>query len=165
MFVVTITATTTQVETQATAQISGAIFVIVEREKRMPRQLLVQGAKNFKIVIPDDAKVTFGPWSPPKMGKVNPYDGGLHTAGGQHGGTLRIYVGNEKNIIGCFSGVTGFRDLSMEYAEEVAREEGDTIWKSDEHGYMRESKMKSTREWVEPAKQLPAKSGKKKRGK
>lgn len=121
----------------------------------MPRQLLIQGEKNFKITVPDEAKITFGPWSPPKMGKVSPYGDGSFNS--QRGGTLRIYVGSEKNIIACFSGVYSFRDLSMGYAEEVAREEGDVIWKSDEHGYQRESKVKSTKEWIEPQKQLAAK--------
>lgn len=49
--------------------------------------------------------------------------------------------------------MSGFRELSLQYAEEVAREEGATIWKDDEHGYVRENKMAVTREWVSP--QLP----------
>jgi len=30
------------------------------------RQLLVFGEKTFKIEVPDDAKITYGPWSPKK---------------------------------------------------------------------------------------------------
>lgn len=115
------------------------------------RQLLVQGKKTFKITIPDDAKVTFGPWSPPK--------GERHWEDGNKTGTLRIYQGSKENIIACFSGVESFRDLSMGYAEEVVREEGSVIWKDDEAGYVREDKKKSTRDWIEPQKQLVAKNG------
>jgi hypothetical protein len=123
----------------------------------MPRQLLVQGAKTFKVTIPDDAKITFGPWSPGK--KDEPY-GGERTKVG----TLRIYQGTKDNIIACFGGVQSFRDLSMGYAEEVVRQEGDTIWKDDEHGYVRESRQSQSREWVEPPLQLAAVPKKKKRG-
>lgn len=125
----------------------------------MPRQLLIKGEKNFRITIPDDSKITFGPFSPPsklEAGYANSY---------KAKGTLRIYQGTKDNIIACFSGVESFRDLSMGYAEEVAREEGATIWRDDELGYTRESKVSRTNEWVEPMKQLPAKlTAKRKRG-
>ncbi len=49
-----------------------------------------------------------------------------------------------------FSGVTGFRDTGLGYAEEVAREEGAVIWKSDQDGYQREEKVKRGRTWVTP---------------
>jgi hypothetical protein len=113
------------------------------------KQLLVFGVKTFKVTVPDNAKITFGPWSPP-------------TSEAKYGGsekaligTLRIYQGTKAsdNILAVFSGVTGFRDLSLPYAEEVAKEEGATIWKSDQNGYEREEKVKQSRQWVEP--QLP----------
>jgi hypothetical protein len=107
------------------------------------KQLLVFGEKTFKITVPKTCKTTFGPWSPPSK------KGNWDTEAKR--GTLRIYEGaiSEKNIIACFSGVTGFRDLSMGYAEEVAREEGAVIWKDDEKGYQREDKVKRSKEWVE----------------
>jgi hypothetical protein len=71
-------------------------------------------------------------------------------ASGRAEGTLRIYQGSKENIIAVFAGVRGFRDLSLQYAEEVAKEEGATIWKSDEHGYMREDRVQRRNEWVEP---------------
>lgn len=111
------------------------------------KQLLVFGEKTFKITVPDDAKITFGPWSPPTKER------GFGSEESKRG-TLRIYQGNKENILGVFSGVMGFRDLSIGYMEEVAKEEGATIWKSDEHGYEREEKKSSRKEWVEPA--LPA---------
>ena len=112
----------------------------------MPKELLVFGAKTFKITIPDDSRITFGPWSPPSEKVTNYSDKALS-------GTLRTYKGPTKtseDVIGVFSGVTGFRDLSLGYAEQVAKEEGATIWKDDEKGYVRESKVTRQNEWVVP---------------
>jgi len=108
------------------------------------RELLVFGEKTFRVKVPPDAKITFGPFSPPTGQRDN------WMASGKAVGTLRIYKGTKDNIIGCFSNVTGFRDLSMEYAEEVAREEGAVIWKSDKDGYQREEKVQRASDWVEP---------------
>lgn len=110
------------------------------------RKLLVYGAKTFKITVPDDAKITFGPWSPPRS-KDSKWTEPMDSS---RGGTLRIYRGTKDNIIACFSNVNGFRDLSLDYAEEVAKEEGATIWKDDEHGYVRETKMAMKKKWIEP---------------
>jgi hypothetical protein len=107
------------------------------------KQLLVFGDKTFKITVPANAKITFGPWSPPT--KTNNYGGDREALKG----TLRVYQGTKDNIIACFAGVTGFRDLSMQYAEQVAREEGAVIWKDDEKGYQREEKVTRAAAWVE----------------
>jgi hypothetical protein len=108
------------------------------------RELLVFGDKTFKIEIPDDAKVTFGPWSPPTRGQDSV---GWHNSG-RSAGTLRIYQGSKENIVALFAGVTGFRDLSLSYAEKIAQEEGATIWKDDEQGYFRESKVQRKNTWT-----------------
>lgn len=118
------------------------------------RELLVFGEKTFRIQVPTDAKITFGPFSPPTAGQRDNW-----MASGKAVGTLRIYRGSKENIVACFSNVTGFRDLSLDYAEEVAREEGAVIWKSDKDGYQREEKIQRASDWVEPAA-LP--NGKKK---
>jgi hypothetical protein len=112
----------------------------------MARELLVFANKNFKISIPDEAKVTFGPWSPGTgEGKYQMSDKALN-------GTLRVYetAKTGASILAVFSGVTGFRDTGLEYAEEVAREEGAVIWKSDQDGYRREEKVSQKRTWVVP---------------
>lgn len=110
----------------------------------MPKTLLVESdGKDFKITIPDNAKVTFGPWSPPKKN-------GLYESREHPTGTLRIYQGTKDNIIACFAGVTTFRDLSMEYMEKVAVEEGAKVWKSDQKGYVREEKVSVQQEWQKP---------------
>jgi hypothetical protein len=111
------------------------------------KELLVFGSKTFKIEVPDDAKVTFGPWSPPtgegKYSQVS--DKALN-------GTLRVYESSKQgaSVLAVFSGVTGYRDLSLGYAEEVAREEGAVIWKSDKDGYKREEKVKRATDWHVP---------------
>lgn len=109
----------------------------------MPKTLLVFGKKTFKITVPDDAKITFGPFSPPT--KQGGYDTNLQRAVG----TLRIYGKTKEHVIAVFSGVEGFRDLSLDYSEMVAKEEGATIWKSDQHGYEREEKISRKNEWVD----------------
>ena len=123
------------------------------------RKLLVFGEKTFKISIPDEAKITFGPWSPPSAG-VKAYDSALGLSG-----TLRVYENAKTgaSVLAVFSGVNGYRDLSLGYAEEVAKEEGATLWKSDEHGYEREERVSAKTQWVDSAKLLG--EGKKKRGK
>jgi len=107
------------------------------------RQLLVFGDKTFKIEIPDDAKITFGPWSPPTKGQ----DSHAWHSSGKSAGTLRVYQGSKENIVALFAGVTGFRDLALSYAEQVAVEEGASIWKDDEDGYVREDKVSRRRSW------------------
>lgn len=121
----------------------------------MAKQLLVYGATTFKITVPDDAKVTFGPWSPPS--KKGNWDSG------DKRGTLRIYQGTKDNIIACFAGVEGFRDLTMQYAEQVAKEEGAVIWKDDQDGYVREDKVQRKKEWVGDPAALPAPKKRQKR--
>lgn len=116
----------------------------------MSRTLLVFGDrdKEFRIIIPDEAKVTFAPWSPP------PRDGRAWEPEAKTG-TLRVYEGSEKNILAVFSGVRGFRDTKIGYMEKVAREEGETIWRDDERGYVRDSKVSRQSEWVVPALEPP----------
>lgn len=89
-----------------------------------------------------------GPWSPPKQGERGWGEEAKR-------GTLRVYSANKKDILAVFSGVASFRDLSIGYAEEVAKEEGATIWKDDEKGYYRESKVERKYEW-QPALDEPS---------
>lgn len=96
--------------------------------------------KKSRIKVPDDAKITFGPWSPPNQ-KGYGYD---------PKGTLRIYKGTKDNILACFSNVVGFRDVSVDYEEQIAKEEGATMWKSDQNGYFREDRIDRKTEWVNP---------------
>ena len=111
------------------------------------RELLVFGNKTFKISVPDEAKVTFGPWSPQGgEGKYQMSEKALN-------GTLRVYGSSKAgaSVLAVFSGVTGYRDTSLDYAEEVAREEGAVVWKSDKDGYSREEKVNRKTDWHTPA--------------
>lgn len=120
----------------------------------MSRTLLVfkDSGKKFRITIPDDAMLTFGPFSPPSK---NDRGGGFDNPG-RAVGTLRVYTGSKENVLAVFAGVRGFRDMSIEYEEEVAVEEGATIWKSDKDGYTREEKVSRKAEWVDPVLELEA---------
>lgn len=114
--------------------------------------------KKFKITVPDDVKITFGPWSPPSTGKGYRYET-------DKVGTLRIYHKTKDNIIAMFAHVASFRDLSIGFAEEVAKEEGATIWKDDEKGYVRTHSQSVQKEWVEEPKQLEVEVASSKKGK
>lgn len=104
------------------------------------RTILVDrsNGKSFRITIPVNAKTTFAPWSPPQPGYQRTVE--------QLAGTLRIYR-TEKDIIAVFSGVTGFRDVDMNYEEKVIVEEGATIWKTDKNEYTRETKVTRDEQW------------------
>ena len=113
----------------------------------MGRVLLVEGKKVFRVTIPEDAKVTFGPWSPPTgEAKYNASDRALT-------GTLRVYQGGKtkttESILAVFSDVRSFRDLSaIEYEEQIVVEKGSIIWESDRDGYKREEMIKRDRDWL-----------------
>lgn len=116
----------------------------------MSRVLLVEGDKTFRITIPDDAKITFAPFSPPKRN-------GYARTPNELTGTLRIYQGTKDNIIAMFTDVASFRELTaVSYEEMVVREEGAAIWKSDEDGYKREEQVKFERDFVADRAALPA---------
>jgi hypothetical protein len=75
------------------------------------RHLLVHGdGEDFILTIPDDAKVTFGPWSPPTAASSS-YSGSRN-----RDGTLRVYKGSKstENVMAVFGGVRGFRDMDLE---------------------------------------------------
>lgn len=118
------------------------------------RTLLVYGQKTFKINIPDNAKVTFGPFSPPKADKNDRW------GEQEKRGTLRVYDGptTSATMLAVFTHVDGFRDLSVGYAEEVAKEEGATIWKDDAEGYVRATHVQRDVDWIDdPVKKITGK--------
>jgi len=110
----------------------------------VPRTLLVEGTKTFRITVPDGAKVTFGPWSPGGS-KANNYE---ERQGGNNG-TLRVYetkaVG--ASIIGVWSGVKSFRWDDLDYEEQTFVEKGSTVWQSDKYGYKRDEAVKREETW------------------
>jgi len=94
------------------------------------RTILVHGeAEKFQIEVPDDAELTFGPWSPPTK-----EDRGFRHEE-QRRGTLRVYDKGKKQILAVFAGVVSFRDVSqISYQREVVQLKGQTttIWESDD---------------------------------
>lgn len=101
------------------------------------RTLLVRDGKGiFKVEIPADAKVTFGP-AIPFQGKGN-----ASYAAETRQYALRIYKGSKEHPLAVFTGVVEFRDESLPVYREVIREAGKTVWKSDEEGYKVESQVK-----------------------
>lgn len=118
------------------------------KKAKPARTLLVTGRETFKVVVPADAKITYGPWAPPSAKGRGDYD----SANRSYGGTLRIYEGT--SIIAVFTGVDGYRDLGLEYSKQVAVEEGSVIWKSDTKGYHKEERLQRDERW----EALPAKT-------
>jgi hypothetical protein len=109
------------------------------------RTLLVTrtDGREFRLTIPAASRITFGPWSPPTKD-------GNYRIERQLSGTLRVYEGATKtseNIIAVFADVASFRDLSVDYQEKVAVEEGATMWKSDAKGYVREERVTIDETW------------------
>lgn len=111
----------------------------------MSRVLIVKAQKTFRITVPDEAKITFGPWSPQTESSKYASDKALV-------GTLRVYAndGAKASVLAVFSGVTEYRDTSIEYEERIVVEEGSTVWNSDRTGYKREEKVKRDESWALP---------------
>lgn len=121
----------------------------------MARTILVEGKKVMRVTIPDDARITFGPWSPPTGENKYAVTEKALT------GTLRIYKGGttkaNETTLAVFSGVSGFRDLSVvDVSERVATEEVRTVWKSDANGYSQEVVGSVGAAWVDPVAELAA---------
>jgi hypothetical protein len=111
----------------------------------MSRVLLVKTEREeFRITIPDTAKVTFGPFSPPS--KTSGYDHNPSKAEG----TLRVYNRTKDNIIFCYTGVLSFRDTMVEFSKKITTEEVSTLWQSDDGTYRREESGKKHTQWVDP---------------
>jgi len=98
------------------------------------------GDGDFRIQIPDDATVTFGPTIPytPKEGR---FGGGNHYS-------VRVYEGHSKDkLLAVFAGVQHFRDQVIPVERLVVRESGKSLWKSDEGGYHAETEVKHSSFW------------------
>lgn len=113
--------------------------------------LVTDGDGDFKVEIPDEATVTFGPTIPyqPKNG----YAGSNHYS-------LRVYQGSDKGkLLAVFAGVQHFRDSSLPVLRKILKEEGKTLWKSDEEGYKVEHEVRRASNWEDEfacdAKLLP----------
>lgn len=125
------------------------VLVDKETEVKPGKTLLLSTTEGeVRISIPSGARVTFGPTIPfeRKSATYNPNPGGY---------SLRVYE-NSKNdsLIAVFSGVKGFRDISIPHAKLVIREAGKSVWKSDEEGYKVEQEVKNSQHWSDSLHQL-----------
>lgn len=98
----------------------------------------------LRITIPDDAKITFGP-AVPFSGKGAGYTPNREYA-------LRIYRGSKENLLAVFTGVKQFRETSIKVEKLVIREAGQSIWKSDEHGFSTNQEVKRNRKYIDLAR-------------
>lgn len=98
----------------------------------------------FKIEVPDGAYLTFGADVP--FEKNNGYQ--KHYA-------LRVYSDKSKNkILATFCRVEWFRDLEMKMSRLIVREEGKSLWKSDEDGYEASQSVRRSQSWEDSTKML-----------
>ncbi len=120
----------------------------------MSRTLLVTMAsgKDKRISIPEDGRVTFGPWSPPG-GTESKYAVSEKALAG----TLRVYSHGTKateNVLLVLTGVTGFFDATDIVVEEkLAEVVGSTAWSSSRDGYKIEEQVRRKESWA-PAGEL-----------
>lgn len=103
--------------------------------------------RKFKVTVPEGSQVTFGPFSPPPRRNSSSRDFTVYSDGDK-AGTLRIYGKTKQDILAVFAGVRSFRDLTVQYMEEIISEGGSTLWKSDEHGLVQETRSHRNKVWV-----------------
>jgi len=107
-----------------------------------PRVLLCKDAKGeFKVTIPSDARLTFGPNVPYAKGQQVNYSQGY---------ALRIYRGPKKSedLMAVFSSVEWFREETLDVSRLVVREAGKAVWKSNEKGYSVQEAVHRDETWV-----------------
>jgi hypothetical protein len=95
---------------------------------------IVSAEGRFRMDIPEDWKVTYGPVSP----------------GGKYGGgsnALRVYESDTKQRA-IFIDVTSFRDLSIPVQRLLIKEEGSETWAVDRNSRRRSSTTNIQRKWV-----------------
>jgi hypothetical protein len=113
------------------------------RKTTAERTLLVKDREGeFKVALPEGAKLTFGP-NVPYAGRNG------YVAETKSGYALRVYVGTKENLIAVFANVEWFRDVTLDVARLVVREAGKSVWKSDEKGYRTETAVKRDRKWID----------------
>jgi hypothetical protein len=117
------------------------------------RTLIVtlDNSKNVRLNVPDGGRVSLGFVTIPTPEGVKP----LHWSDRPYFKAFQIHD-KDGNSLCCMQNVSSYRDMTINYAEEVVREEGASIWKSDNNGYEREEKLRRTQTFDEGTTQLPA---------
>ena len=106
----------------------------------------VANGKQRKLVIPGDAKVTFGAVCVGSSGK---------NYGGQHGWCLRIYRGNgnakKDDPIAIFTDIQWFREEGpVSILEKVSRTKTKKVGKRNKAGHKDASASITVTKWVDP---------------
>lgn len=116
-----------------------------KREVKLVTYLVDQGDhKKFKVTIPTNWKVTFGPWAPPSAKNNDRYGPSRE----QLAGTLRIYEGT--SIRACYTPVVSFysMDLDMKHLQTITK--GDLTWVEDSEGNSEHNqKVLVEKNWIE----------------
>lgn len=86
-------------------------------------------AGEFKLDIPDDSSLTFGPNAPYAAKSTN-------YASSKDGWSLRIYEGAAKSkLLACMTNVKWFRETSIKVSRVVEKIVAETVYKDDDGNY------------------------------
>lgn len=122
----------------------------MSKKDEKERVILMRTAEGeFKVTVPPDAKLTFGP-AIPGPSKSRGYEPSRMEY------AVRIYKGSKENLLAVFTGVYNFRDIEMPVAKLIVREAGKSVWKSDETGYKVEEDVKKSGRFVDDLHLLEA---------
>lgn len=95
---------------------------------------ITTNSERFRVTVPSDWKVTFGPVAPGVRGS-----GDL---------ALRFWEQENKQRA-IFRNVVSFRDLSIPFSREVISKSGSSAWESSEEGSSNFESVKVTKDWSE----------------
>lgn len=123
-------------------------------ENKKVRVLLLEDSEGEKkVTLPAGARITFAPNVPGGHGR-NGY-GEVKP----EGYSIRVYeTRTNDSLCAVFTNVHWFRDVEIPVSKLVIREEGKSLWKSDEDGYEVNQSVKKTRTLVEDVPLLMSKN-------
>lgn len=94
----------------------------------------------FKLDVPEGARLTFGPDVPfERRGHNGPFTTPSRAY------SLRIYIGDE--LIACLAGVHWFRKETIPMSRLIHVETGRKVWESSKDGYKIEEAVKKDSDW------------------
>lgn len=101
------------------------------------------GEGQFKLDVPEGARLTFGPDVPFERRGPGVYDRPF--AGNARAYALRVYIGDE--LIACLAGVHWFRKETIPMSRLIHVETGRKVWESSKDGYKVEEAVKRDGDW------------------
>lgn len=94
---------------------------------------IVAGREKYRVTVPDDWKVTFGPVAPGARGYADL--------------ALRFWEAENKQRA-IFRNVDSFRDLSIPYSRQLTSKSGESSWSEDDSGYEMSEHVNIETEWI-----------------